>query len=236
MERLSPVVSAKAWGEERREFAARADFPVLVKTIEVRDRLSVQVHPGALSVKATGGRPKAEMWCILEPGEVWAGLKEGVGEGAVRRAMAEGTLPELLVRREVSRYDVVYIAPGLVHCSGGGARFYEVQQDSDTTWRLYDWDRRDERGNARELHVDEALASIDWSLPPPEVHSELKTPWFWFSQYEAPAEGGAITAPAASPLLAYDVARGVSTLLSGGEELAVAQGRHFITTLPLSGD
>ena len=232
MERLTPSVHPKAWGEERYEFEARGEFPLLVKTLFARDRMSVQVHPGEATAKATGGAPKAEMWCMLEPGDVWAGLKAGVGESEVRRALAEGTLDKLLVRRELKRFDAIYIAPGTVHCAGGGARFYEVQQDSDTTWRLYDWNRRDANGVSRPLHIEKAIASIDWSLPPPRVVRDVATPWFVFRQLEFGEGGGEIAAPADSPLLAFDAQSGASTLLAPGERLAAGAGRHFATTLP----
>lgn len=234
MERLTPSVHPKAWGEERYEFEARVNFPLLVKTLFAREKMSVQVHPGEESAKATGGASKAEMWCMLEPGDVRAGLKEGVGESEVRRALAEGAIDRLLVRQELKRFDAIYIAPGTVHCAGGGARFYEVQQNSDTTWRLYDWNRRDAQGVSRPLHIEQAMASIDWSLPPPRPVRDVATPWFRFEQREFGEGGGEIAAPAGSPLLAYDVQSGASTLLAPGERLAAGAGRYFATTLPPS--
>ena len=148
-------------------------FPLLVKVIEAKDRLSLQVHPGETTVQLCGGEPKTEMWYVLggEPGAgIFAGLKEGVGKDALIRSLHDGTAEDTVVRFEAHRGDVLFIPGGLVHAIGGGCRLYEVQQTSDTTWRLHDWNRVDPKtGQPRPLHEREALAAIDWSLPPPRL-------------------------------------------------------------------
>ena len=150
-----------------------AGFPLLVKIIESRDRLSLQVHPSETTAKASGGDPKTEMWYVLDadPGAaLFAGLQKGIGREALSRAVREGTAEETVVRFEARRGDVLFIPGGLVHSIGGGCRLYEVQQTSDTTWRLYDWNRVDaQTGRPRPLHVREGLDAIDWTLPPPAL-------------------------------------------------------------------
>lgn len=156
------------------------DFPLLFKVIDARDRLSVQVHPNERTAAATGGEPKSEMWCALSDGSIYAGMKPGVSAEDVERAVKDGSFENLLVRHDARVGDVFYIPGGLVHAIGGGVRLFEVQQSSDTTYRLYDWGRADADGNPRRLHVDSALKVMDLSLPPPQPCGSLDTPYFRF--------------------------------------------------------
>ena len=153
--------------------AGRGGFPLLVKIIESRDRLSLQVHPSEETAKLSGGDPKTEMWYVLgtEPGAtLFAGLREGVDREALIRSLQEGTAETTVAQYEPRRGEVLFIPGGLVHAIGGGCRLYEVQQTSDTTWRLHDWNRIDAKtGLPRPIHVREGLAAIDWSLTPPAL-------------------------------------------------------------------
>ncbi len=153
--------------------AGRGGFPLLVKIIESRDRLSLQVHPNEETAKLSGGDPKMEMWYVLgaEPGAtLFAGLREGVERETLIRSLQEGTAEATVAQYEPQRGDVLFIPGGLVHAVGGGCRLYEVQQTSDTTWRLHDWNRIDDKtGLPRPIHVREGLAAIDWSLTPPNL-------------------------------------------------------------------
>ena len=222
----TPEDDPKIWGCERVERRADATLPILVKTLDVRGRLSVQVHPGAAAASALGGREKNEMWCILEPGTLYAGFKPGTGEGAIRRAIAENTLDRLLVRIEAKKYETYFIPAGLVHAAQG-VRFFEVQQDSDTTYRLYDWGSVDAQGRPRRLHIEESMASLDAALPPPSPVRDLETPWFSFAQKDVVA-GGALDAPQKKAALVFDAAARKSFLLAPGERAAVAPGRYFM--------
>ncbi|MBO7683325.1 MAG: class I mannose-6-phosphate isomerase [Kiritimatiellae bacterium] len=191
------------WGRERWEISAhRSDpgvvadgplagrrldelfpgFPLLFKEIDARDRLSVQVHPNGTTCRLAGGEPKSEMWCALSDGPVFAGLRPGTDAAAVRDAVASGRFEEILVRHDLRAGDAVFIPGGLVHAVGGGARLYEVQQSSDTTFRLYDWGRVGADGRPRELHLAQALLAMDPGLPAPEPRTSLDTPFFAFSQ------------------------------------------------------
>ena len=153
--------------------AGRGGFPLLVKIIESRDRLSLQVHPNEETAKLSGGDPKMEMWYVLgaEPGAtLFAGLREGVERETLLRSLQEGTAEATVAQYKARRGDVLFIPGGLVHAVGGGCRLYEVQQTSDTTWRLHDWNRIDAKtGLPRPIHVREGLAAIDWSLMPPTM-------------------------------------------------------------------
>lgn len=140
-------------------------FPLLIKLIDSQKKLSVQVHPSDDTASRTGGEPKTEMWYLLEAApdaSVIAGLKEGVGEEELRRTLDEGQVPELLENVPVETGDAVYMPGGRVHAICEGCLIMEVQQNSNTTYRLYDWDRLGADGKPRELHIEEAMQVIEW--------------------------------------------------------------------------
>lgn len=142
-------------------------FPWLVKFIDAHDWLSVQVHPDDVAVTQLwpGEGGKTEIWFVMaaKPGSrAYAGLKGGVDEKVMRQALAEGTVADCLHSFEPRPGDCLFLPAGTVHAVGGGVLMAEVQQTSDATFRLYDWDRRDAQGRSRQLHVEQALACIDW--------------------------------------------------------------------------
>ncbi len=140
-------------------------FPLLIKLIDARERLSVQVHPDETVARRVGGEPKSEAWYVLdvEPNAgVYAGFRPGVDEGALRVALASGQVEELLTRLPIQRGDVINIPGGRVHAIGAGCLLLEVQQNSNTTYRLFDWGRVDQNGHARTLHVEQAVTAINW--------------------------------------------------------------------------
>jgi len=147
-------------------------FPLLFKVIDARDRLSVQVHPNAENAGRTGGEPKTEMWVVLDrtPGAMlYAGLVEGLTPDLLRRSLADGTAAAQLVAHPVDPGQALFIPGGLVHAIGAGCLIYEVQQNSNTTYRLFDWNRVGADGQPRPLHVEESFKTIDWSLPAPQM-------------------------------------------------------------------
>jgi mannose-6-phosphate isomerase len=146
-------------------------FPWLIKLLDARDRLSVQVHPDDEAARRLrpGECGKTEAWLVLDaaPGSrIWAGLRPGVGEQELREALERGTVADCLPAFAPRPGDCVFLPAGTVHAVGGGVLLAEVQQTSDATFRLFDWDRRDAAGRPRALHVEEALASIDWGQGP----------------------------------------------------------------------
>ncbi|MDR0842204.1 MAG: class I mannose-6-phosphate isomerase [Acidobacteriota bacterium] len=143
-------------------------FPLLFKLIDARDRLSVQVHPNGESAARVGGEPKTEMWVVLDrtPGaSLYAGLAEGVTPVSLRAALADGAVAAQLVELPVEPGQALFIPGGLVHAIGAGCLIYEVQQNSNTTYRLFDWNRRGADSKPRPLHVEESFQTIDWFLP-----------------------------------------------------------------------
>ena len=141
-------------------------FPLLIKIIDSRQRLSVQVHPNNETAARFGGEPKTEMWYVLdaEPGAgVYAGLQPGVTPETFRTALAESRVDELLQFLPVTTGDCVFIHGGRVHAIGEGCLLLEVQQNSNTTYRVYDWGRVGHDGKPRELHIEQAMRVIDWS-------------------------------------------------------------------------
>lgn len=146
-------------------------FPWLVKYLDASDRLSVQVHPDDEAAKRLwpGENGKTEAWFVLaaEPGSrVHAGLKPGVDEPILRAALRDGTAADCLHSFEPQAGDCLFLPAGTVHAVGGGVLIAEVQQTSDATFRLYDWDRVGPDGRSRQLHVEQAMAAIDWSAGP----------------------------------------------------------------------
>jgi mannose-6-phosphate isomerase len=145
-------------------FDRGAGFPLLVKFIFPADKLSVQVHPddeyAALHEAAAGGLGKTEMWYAVRAdsgAEVLLGMKPGVTLEEFRRAIADGTAERCLERVPLRAGEAVFVSAGSAHTIGPGFVLCEVQQQSDLTYRVYDYDRRDAQGRARELHIDKAL-------------------------------------------------------------------------------
>jgi len=139
-------------------------FPLLVKFIFTDEKLSVQVHPDDVYASrhegAAGGRGKTEMWYVLRarPGaEVMVGLNPDVTRRAFERAIGDGTAENCLEHVPMSEGDAIFVPAGTAHTIGAGLVLCEIQQHSDLTYRVYDYDRRDAQGRARELHVEKAL-------------------------------------------------------------------------------
>lgn len=151
--------------------AGRDQFPLLIKFLDASDRLSVQVHPDDVQAKTydPNENGKTEAWVIIdaEPGSrVYAGLKTGVTAETMRTAIDAGNLEDCLHSFEVSVGDCVFIPAGTVHAIGEGILLAEVQQSSDMTFRLYDWDRVGADGQPRELHIENAIACTNFEIGP----------------------------------------------------------------------
>jgi mannose-6-phosphate isomerase len=150
---------------------SHTQFPWLVKFLDACDWLSVQVHPDEQSVRELwpGEGSKTEAWFVLKvkPGSrIYAGLRPGVDKTRLGTALEAGTVTECLHAFEPRPGDCVFLRAGTVHAVGGGVLMAEVQQTSDATFRLFDWNRRDAQGKLRQLHVEQSLACIDWSRGP----------------------------------------------------------------------
>jgi mannose-6-phosphate isomerase len=139
-------------------------FPILVKWLDCRERLSLQVHPPASIAAKLGGEPKTENWYIAhaEPGAaVLAGLKDGVDAARFRAALKDNTAESLVYRLPTTAGDSLLIRSGVMHAIDGGNLILEIQQNSDTTYRVYDWGRMGLDGKPRAMHVEQSLASLE---------------------------------------------------------------------------
>jgi mannose-6-phosphate isomerase len=142
------------------------EFPLMVKLIDATLRLSVQVHPDAALARqyGVGGHGKTECWVFLDDGgEICQGTKPGIGRQEFERALAEHHVPDTLNRFEARKGDVFYLPARTLHALGQGCLLYEVQQTSDITFRVYDWDRLGLDGKPRSLHVAESMQTINFS-------------------------------------------------------------------------
>ena len=146
--------------------AAGNRFPLLCKILDAREKLSLQVHPPANKAAALGGEPKTEMWFIADaaPGaELFAGLERGVTRTQFEKKIQAGEVAECFHRIPVQAGDAMFLPSGRVHAIGAGLVLFEIQQNSDTTYRVFDWNRVGLDSKPRELHVVQSLASIDFS-------------------------------------------------------------------------
>jgi mannose-6-phosphate isomerase len=148
----------------------RGQFPLLVKFIDARQDLSVQVHPDDdLGRRLANDNGKTETWVIIhaDPGsKIYAGLKPGTTREAMAKALNDGTVETLLHSFEAQPGDCILIPAGTVHAIGAGVVLAEFQQMSDATFRLHDWNRMGLDGQPRQLHIDESLEAIDFGTGP----------------------------------------------------------------------
>jgi len=140
-------------------------FPLLIKLLDASERLSVQVHPPSARAAELGGEPKTECWYFLHASEgaaVYAGLKKGVTQGDFEKSLREGTVEQTMHRATVRTGESIFIPSGRLHAIGEGLVIVEVQQNSDTTYRVFDWNRTGLDGKPRDLHLKESMLSIDF--------------------------------------------------------------------------
>ena len=154
------------WGTAGRYAARNHQLPILIKYIDAKENLSIQVHPNdKYARKHEGDNGKNEMWFVLAADEgafIYLGFSRDVTKEEIKRRIADNTLEEVLNRVEVKPNEAFYIPAGTVHAIGAGCLTCEVQQASNVTYRIYDYGRTDENGNPRELHVKKALDVLDY--------------------------------------------------------------------------
>ena len=173
------------WTEKRElVFGARyagmtGRFPLLFKLLDAAEKLSVQVHPPAAVAPALKGEPKTEMWYVLsadDGADMFAGLKAGTTREQFEKALETGHCSSLLHRIPTRAGDCIFIPSGRVHAIGGGNVIVEVQQNSDTTYRVFDWNRTGLDGKPRALHVAESMRSIDFNDYEPALQNPESDP------------------------------------------------------------
>lgn len=210
-------------------------FPLLYKFIDANDRLSVQVHPDddQAAVNNWGYFGKTESWYVADakPGaQIIVGFKDGVSPGDVENGIRDVTLDQLLNFIDIRKGDVLFVPAGTVHAILGDTVIYEVQESSDTTFRLYDWGRKDQDGKSRPLHVAQALEVLDTAyhehhnIPPvalpgdQDVQHSFRVACGFFAVEEYVLRAGARVDPASRRSFQ------VATVLEGGLQLSYQDG------------
>ena len=146
--------------------AAQNRFPLLCKILDAREKLSLQVHPPASKAGELHGEPKTEMWFIADAApdaSLYVGLKHGVTRAEFEKKISDGSVADCFHRIPVKAGDTMFLPSGRVHAIGDGLVIFEIQQNSDTTYRVFDWNRVGLDGRPRELHIAQSLASIDFN-------------------------------------------------------------------------
>ena len=177
LNKLVDTLKDKLVGKENYERFGN-EFPLLVKFIDAREQLSIQVHPTDEQAQAQGlGRGKTEMWYVMESdadASLRSGLKQQITPEQYKEMVENDTITEVLSEYPVKEGDVFFLPAGRIHSIGAGCFLAEIQETSDVTYRIYDFKRKDKEGNYRELHTKEAAECIDYT-----VYSDYRT------QYEA---------------------------------------------------
>lgn len=147
-------------------------FPLLIKILDARDDLSIQVHPPAELASELGGEAKNEMWYIADAtpeAQLYVGLKAGVSKDDFEQAINDGTVDQVVHAIKPKPGDSIFIPSGRLHAIGAGLLIYEIQQNSDTTYRVFDWNRMGLDGQPRELHIEQSMRCIDFSDTEPSM-------------------------------------------------------------------
>ena len=157
------------WTQDRQAIFGKvpdADrFPLLIKLLDAQEKLSLQVHPTEEVAKVLGGEPKTEFWYVAAAdanAELYVGLRASLTREEFRDAVKQGRVADRVHKILVKAGDAMFLPAGRFHAVGGGNLLVEIQQNSDTTYRVFDWNRVDDQGNPRQLHIDQALQSIDF--------------------------------------------------------------------------
>ena len=169
------------WTQQRKEiFGDLADtprFPLLIKILDAQEKLSLQVHPPENVASKLGGEPKSEFWYVVAANpdaEVFVGFREPITRDAFEEKLSHGNLIDYIHKIAVQSGDAVFLPAGRVHAIGAGNLLIEIQQNSDTTYRVFDWNRTDPgTGTKRDLHIAQAIQSIDFEdVRPKPIHSQ----------------------------------------------------------------
>lgn len=163
---LSDVIKQEGTGILGTKYATLDELPLLIKLIDSKQKLSVQVHPNNENAHLTGGNPKTEMWYILDATPeaiVYAGLKLNTTKEKFQQGIENNNLEPFMEKIPVKKGTTIFIPGGTVHAIAEGCLLLEVQQSSNTTYRVYDWGRIGHNGKSRELHIKKAMDTIDFT-------------------------------------------------------------------------
>jgi mannose-6-phosphate isomerase len=218
------------WTQRREEifgssYENHPRFPVLIKILDARDDLSIQVHPPENRAAELGGEAKTEMWYIADcdPGaKLYVGLKHGVTRADFEQAIQTGSVADCVHATTPQAGDSIFIPSGRLHAIGAGFLIHEIQQNSDTTYRVFDWNRLGLDGKPRQLHVDQSLASIDFNDFEPGMDipngETLVSCEYFKTDKKSLVAGAAIANPVVGRFSILSVVEG---------ELESGQGRRF---------
>ncbi len=224
-----------------------SSFPLLIKLIDAKQKLSVQVHPNDETAAKFGGEAKTEMWYMLGENEtqVYCGLKDGVTKESFLQAVAEGTSGDTMRPVPVKKDDAVFVRGGRVHAIDNGCLILEIQQNSNTTYRIYDWGRMGNDGKPRELHIEQAIDVINWNdtanplvEPEPLVDTDTFQCWEVLKCEYFRLEKMILTAPLEVPMdgttfHALFVAEGEVEISWDGESLKAPAGTSILVPAAL---
>jgi mannose-6-phosphate isomerase len=164
------------WSEQREEiFGDVSDaprFPLLIKLLDAREKLSLQVHPSEKVASTLGSEPKSEFWYVAaanQGAELFLGFRESMTRDQFRKIVLDHTTADYIHTIRVKSGDAMFLPAGRFHGIGAGNVLIEVQQNSDTTYRVFDWNRENEKGKPRQLHIEQALQCIDFKDVRPKL-------------------------------------------------------------------
>lgn len=227
---LSQYVEALGNGVLGKKAESFDYFPLLIKFIDAKDNLSIQVHPAdEYALRVEGEYGKTEMWYVLEA-EEGAYLYYGFNRDITREEFAEriknNTILEVLNKVNVKKGDVFFIDAGTVHAIGAGLMICEIQQNSNTTYRVYDYDRRDKEGNARPLHIEKAIEVSKLTKAPEIVKkdNDILATCEYFTVKKVLVNGDAEVKVDEESFVSLIIVNGTGKVSLGGDELSVAKG------------
>ena len=242
LEEVIEVYMGELMGEENFERYG-IGFPLLVKYLDCNDKLSVQVHPDdALAMERHDSFGKTEAWYVVDckPGAaIYLGFKDlKITREEYIAAVAESRLADLLNRVEVKPGDVFFIPAGTVHALGAGIEVVEVQQTSDVTYRIYDWDRVDASGKGRELHTALAVDAIDFEADAELLHRKydlakggeakvIESPYFTMVLHDVTGEKSLERSDIDSFII-FIAIKGDATVVADGNEETLAEGEVML--------
>src|SRR5579862_363748 len=223
-------------------------FPLLIKILDAREKLSLQVHPPAAKAAALGGEPKTELWYVAEAeagAELYVGLRKGCTREEFTARIHGGAVADCFHRVPVRAGDVMFLPSGRVHGLGAGMVIFEIQQNSDTTYRVFDWNRFGLDGKPRQLHDEQSLESIQFDDFEPDLVRPEPVPGHlsrtrlvsdalfnvelgeFLSGQDYPMVGG--------EMQIIGVVSGAVSVQCGGESLNLQAGRFCVIPASLSG-
>ena len=221
------ILGKDALGKKAEKFSY---FPLLIKFIDAKDNLSIQVHPADdYALKVEGEYGKTEMWYVLEAEEgayLYYGFNRDITKEEFSERIKNNTILEVLNKVNVKSGDVFFIDAGTVHAIGAGLMICEIQQNSNTTYRVYDYDRRDKEGNARPLHVEKAIEVSKLTKAPElkKAEDDVLASCEYFTVKKAMVNGDTTLKIDENSFVSLIVVNGDGEIALGKDKLTVTKG------------